>query len=107
MAERVLDGATHYHAAGAPDILILPANVEMFNAPLVPGTWVKSSPHKWTGRHSLYGTLIICGPDIKRDHVIEGATLYDIAPTILNLLGIGVPEDMDGKILKNAFTGEK
>ena len=37
------------------------------------------------------------------DQMIEGATLLDIAPTVLTLLGLPVGEDMQGKVLVNAF----
>ena len=35
--------------------------------------------------------------------MIEGATLLDVAPTVLTLLGLPVGEDMQGKVLVNAF----
>jgi len=37
---------------------------------------------------------------------IEGARLIDFAPTILHLLGVSVPEDMDGRVLTDAFRTE-
>ena len=43
------------------------------------------------------------GPGIRRDERIEGATLLDIAPTVLTLLGLPIGEDMEGKLLVNAF----
>jgi len=32
-----------------------------------------------------------------------GITIYDIAPTVLYLLGIPVPDDMDGSVLREAI----
>jgi arylsulfatase A-like enzyme len=37
---------------------------------------------------------------------IENARLIDIAPTILHLLDVPVPEDMDGKVLTSLFHPE-
>ena len=37
---------------------------------------------------------------------IENARLIDLAPTILHLLGVSVPEDMDGRVLTDAFRPE-
>jgi arylsulfatase A-like enzyme len=34
---------------------------------------------------------------------IANAHLIDIAPTLLHLLGVSVPEDMDGHVLTEAF----
>jgi predicted AlkP superfamily phosphohydrolase/phosphomutase len=49
------------------------------------------------------GVLFMAGPGIRRGVRVEGAGLYDIAPTIL--FGIGQPaaEDMDGAPLLRAF----
>lgn len=53
--------------------------------------------------HRDYGMFLIAGPGIKQDHLIHGATLLDITPTILTLYGLPVGEDMDGKPLLTAF----
>ena len=37
---------------------------------------------------------------------IENAQLIDLAPTLLHLLGVPVPEDMDGKVLTSAFRSD-
>jgi predicted AlkP superfamily phosphohydrolase/phosphomutase len=59
-----------------------------------------------TGNHSnghINGILIANGPDIKEGEQIDGAELIDIAPTILHMMNIPVPEDMDGRVLKDIF----
>ena len=53
--------------------------------------------------HSPYGILVMNGSGIKKDKLIFGASLLDITPTILTLFGLPVAEDMDGKVLVNAF----
>ena len=58
-------------------------------------------PAQW---HRPQGIFLLSGPGIVADQMIEGATLLDIAPTILTLLGLPVGEDMEGKVLVNAFT---
>jgi tetratricopeptide (TPR) repeat protein len=57
-------------------------------------------PAQW---HRQQGIFILHGPGILRDQVIEGATLLDIAPTILTLLGLPIGDDMEGKVLVSAF----
>jgi predicted AlkP superfamily phosphohydrolase/phosphomutase len=49
--------------------------------------------------HRAEGTIIMEGPGILRGKRIEGATIYDIAPTVLVLAGLPVGRDMDGKPL--------
>ena len=52
-----------------------------------------------TGDHRMEGVLIASGPPFLTGSQPEGATLLDIAPTILHLLGVPVPSDMDGRVL--------
>jgi tetratricopeptide (TPR) repeat protein len=62
----------------------------------------KSDPADWAGGapqwHRLYGILVGDGPGIGRGEV-EGASIFDVAPTVLAALGLPVPEDMPGRPL--------
>ncbi len=56
-----------------------------------------------SGCHDPKGTLLFYGPGVRRGaHVAECDNL-DIAPTLLSLLGLAVPEEMKGRVLKEAF----
>ncbi len=57
--------------------------------------------------HNPYGVICMAGPGIKKDERIYGATLLDITPTILTLYDLPVGQDMDGKILTDAFEKPK
>ncbi len=48
--------------------------------------------------HRLYGVIVAAGAGIGRG-TVEGATIYDVAPTVLALLGLPVPQDMGGRVL--------
>jgi len=56
-----------------------------------------------SGAHRIDGFLLANGPGIRRGAVIDGATIYDVAPTILHALGLPVGSDMDGKVLDALF----
>lgn len=56
----------------------------------------------YSGEHSNPGVIIISGRYILRNKEIAGATVYDLAPTILYYMGFPVPRDMDGKVLVEA-----
>ena len=45
----------------------------------------------------------MAGPGIKRDERIYGASLIDVAPTVLTLFDLPIGEDMDGRPLLEAF----
>jgi tetratricopeptide (TPR) repeat protein len=49
--------------------------------------------------HSRQGLLAARGPGLKQDELVFGASLPDIAPTVLAALGLAVPRDMPGQVL--------
>lgn len=52
--------------------------------------------------HRKYGILILHGPAF-RQGVIEDTSVADITPTILALFGLPRADDMDGRVLEEAF----
>jgi len=54
-------------------------------------------------QHRQFGVIGMKGAHIKQDERIYGATLLDVTPTILTLFGLPVAEDMDGRVLVQAF----
>ncbi len=58
------------------------------------------------GLHSPYGIFIGAGEGIRTEARYEGASLLDIAPTLLHLLFEPVPMAMDGKVLAPMFEPE-
>ena len=95
--EEIYSGA---HLAQAPDILFLPRNLETIafgdfefgsNKIVEPSYGVSSS-------HRMNGIFAASGAGIKRAGEFTGARLIDVAPTILHLLGLPVPTDMDGRV---------
>lgn len=56
------------------------------------------------GKHfsDINGMFFAYGEDIKTG-TIKSASILDIFPTVLHLLGVPLPPDIDGKVLKGAF----
>ena len=54
-------------------------------------------------QHRNHGIFVMMGPGVKEDECVHGASLLDVAPTILYAYGLPVGEDMDGTPLVNAF----
>jgi len=106
--ERVLSGP---YTELAPDVMCLPNTGYLPTEALASfDPLAVAAAHRslfsrstlWCGTHSPYGMVAGSGPGIKRGEV-SGATLDDIAPTILYAMGIPVPRDMDGKVLTAMF----
>jgi len=52
--------------------------------------------------HMIDGIVLLAGPGIPAGQKIHGASVYDITPTVLDLVGLPVAEDMVGKVLSVA-----
>ncbi len=63
-----------------------------------PTTWTQGS-----GTHRLKGTLAAYGPGIRNHASLDNAQLQDILPTLLYAMNLPVPNDLDGRILKELF----
>jgi predicted AlkP superfamily phosphohydrolase/phosphomutase len=105
---RVNDGAADGTAQQEPD-LYLRVNPEIaFDYDVM----IDGQPHSladvffWeygniSGTHRQDGILVARGPSIRPGVKVDGASLLDIAPTILHLAGAPVPGDLDGKVLRS------
>lgn len=56
-----------------------------------------------TGFHTMDGVFIAYGPNIEQRGGMDNAKIIDLAPTILYLFGLPVPDSMDGDVLINIF----
>ena len=60
--------------------------------------------HATLSRFDMHNTLIAAGPDFRRGQTDDLATgNVDLAPTILHILGIKAPREMDGRVLSEAM----
>jgi tetratricopeptide (TPR) repeat protein len=53
--------------------------------------------------HRDFGVFVLRAPGVQQGGRIYGASVLDIAPTVLHLFGIPAARDMDGKVLINAW----
>jgi len=60
------------------------------------------SYHRLEGTHRPDGVLMATGPGIARSANVH-ANIVDCAPTILAMLGLRVPDDMQGRVIQGLF----
>jgi len=89
----------------APDIIYLPQADHYQSGSIV--AFGSNTPFvDFTGQsaaHTMEGIFMARGNNIKRGETVNGASIMDLSPTILHLTGCKVPNDMDGKVLKDIF----
>ena len=69
----------------------------------VPRGPVPSGPRTEASQHRPQGIFVMRGEGTRRDELMHGVRTVDICPTVLRLCDVPVPEDMDGRILSDAF----
>jgi len=109
--EQVLSGP---HLEDAPDIMCLPNTGYLPTEALASFDPIAvAAAHRslfsrstlWCGTHSTEGVIAVSGPGVIKSKIM-GATLDDITPNILYLMGLPLPKDMDGKVLSDIFSNE-
>jgi Flp pilus assembly protein TadD/predicted AlkP superfamily phosphohydrolase/phosphomutase len=53
--------------------------------------------------HDIDGTIIMFGKSFKKGYLIQRASVYDVLPTVLAMLGLPADMNMEGKVIKDAF----
>ena len=56
--------------------------------------------------HRMEGVLYLYGNRVKKNALIDRASILDITPTVLSLLGLPSGKDMPGRVLEEAFSSE-
>lgn len=59
-----------------------------------------------SGSHRDDGIFVAAGNVVRKGLELEGARIIDVAPTVLHLLGVPIPNDMDGRPLVSIFREE-
>jgi len=86
-------GAT-LEMAGEDTTVMIVSDHGFHNAESRPSTDGMENPEGW---HHPFGMACISGPGIKKNDKLYGATLLDVTPTILAMLGLPIGADMDGR----------
>jgi len=65
------------------------------------GDGTVSGTHK--SEAALDGILVAAGGPLAAGRRVERASILDVAPTVLQLLGLPIPTDLEGHVLSAAF----
>jgi hypothetical protein len=95
----------------APDVVLAfhwNDSKNQFGAPgMIDADWQRKAgegTHATLSRFDMHNTLIAAGPHFRRGEADDLPTgNVDLAPTILHILGIKAPQEMDGRVLSEAM----
>ena len=90
-------------ALAGPEATVLLVSDHGFHSDHLRPRGIPREPAGPAVQHRQFGMIAMRGPHIKQDERVYGATLLDVAPTVLTLFGLPVGEDMDGRVLAQAF----
>ncbi|MEN3332646.1 MAG: hypothetical protein V7641_2011 [Blastocatellia bacterium] len=87
--------------ADAPDVAFLPRDMRYLplgNADFTSNKFMVEA-FGISGCHRMHGVMIGNATAVKQAVRLDAARIYDVAPTLLYLMGEPVPGDMDGRVL--------
>ncbi len=103
--------AAHIQTEDAPDIVVSLRWTSEQNKFGAPGTLVTDNSaaigrgsHVSLSPYDMHNTLVAAGPDFRSGVISKlPSGNVDIAPTVLKILGLDVPKNMDGRVLSEAL----
>jgi predicted AlkP superfamily phosphohydrolase/phosphomutase/tetratricopeptide (TPR) repeat protein len=107
----VVNGAYRFHdmmletllELAGPETTVILVSDHGFHSDHLRPRGIPAEPAGPAVQHRNFGIVVMKGEGLKQDERIYGATLLDVTPTILTLFGLPVADDMDGRVLVQAF----
>ncbi len=93
----------------AADIVFIPTRLEYFGFgeyEFGSNEIIESVERGISGTHRLNGMVLLWGAAASTGVQLKDARIFDLAPTILRIMGETVPEDMDGQVLAHALNSD-
>lgn len=91
----------------APDVLFVARDYAYLGRELLGTRGAVETSMNWAnGFHRMNGVFLAYGPRVRRGQHFDGATMVDIAPTLLYDLGLPVSSNMDGQVLTGALDAD-
>jgi predicted AlkP superfamily phosphohydrolase/phosphomutase len=107
MVEKVYEAGEIYSGTSmkfAPDLVGIFRNYEYIAVgKILKKHWLEET---YSGQHRMEGILVMAGEDLRKGVEIPDCEIIDLAPTILHLMGVAIPSDLDGRVIKEAIRPE-
>ena len=83
-------------------LLLLPSEGYTFTT-VLGRPWLWERERRFFGTHQKDGVLYASGPNIKAGVKGAPAEIYDIMPTVLRLMDVPLPDNLDGHVIEDLF----
>ena len=90
--------------ASAPDLTLSLRDGGLVS--ILPSEVLLKARKETTGAHRPNGVFVTAGRGVRRGCSIPALSLLDISPLLLYMLGLPVPQDLEGKVPEMAFEPE-
>lgn len=95
------------HSDKMPDIVLLPSDMRYLDSGMeFFSNRLFSQLDANSGAHRTNGVFMLLGPHAQPGQELPGVSIRDIAPTALYLLGLPIPDDMDGRVVTQALKAD-
>ena len=111
LVEKILEGNEIYtgpYSKQGPDLLFVMKGMSCIPSnSYTARSWFENRVnHATSGTHRMNGIFIMKGKGVKKIDELQNLHITDVAPTMLYLLQVPIPSDMDGRVITEAFTSE-
>jgi len=113
--QEIVVNAYRYHDAmlgrllqlAGPDCAVMVLSDHGFHSDRLLPDYIPAEAAGPAVEHRHLGIFAMRAPGVLKGERVYGASVLDIAPTVLHLFGLPAGNDMDGKVLINAFTDRR
>lgn len=105
LVEHVYRGEDYYdgpYAQNVPDLIVMmhPDYGGNYRLGRYTSLVTELQVHSHRGNHRMEGIFAVCGPGVaQQSEPLPNLDIEDVAPTVLHLMELPVPVDMDGRVL--------
>jgi predicted AlkP superfamily phosphohydrolase/phosphomutase/Flp pilus assembly protein TadD len=94
-------------ALAGPDCAVMVVSDHGFHSDKLLPDYIPAENAGPAVEHRSFGIFCMSAPGVRAGVRVYGASVLDIAPTALHVLGLAAGLDMDGKVLVNAFADDR
>lgn len=87
----------------APDLLVSTSREALGLSGRILDTPVRTTLDVPYFHHTRRGIWVTAGPDVEAGARLEAQSIVDVCPTAMHMLGLGVPDDIDGRVALEMF----